>query len=131
MNKAEKSPPAWVKKAESDLLCIRNELNSSQIPWDIVCFHAQQAAEKYLKAFLVTHKAEPDYTHDLIRLLRNCAQFEASLASLEKDCRELNSYAADVRYPSFDDATDEIMGRAAVAATERICETIRRRLPKS
>ncbi len=131
MNEAEKSPMAWVKKAENDLLCICNELNSSRIPWDIVCFHAQQASEKYLKAFLITHKVRPEYIHDLIRLLKDCTQFDPSLASLEKDCRELNSCAADVRYPSFDDAADEIMGRAAVAAAERICDTVRDHLPKS
>lgn len=44
-------PASWVAKADSDLLCIANNLNHPQVPWDAVCFHAQQAAEKMLKAF--------------------------------------------------------------------------------
>jgi HEPN domain-containing protein len=47
-------PASWTAKAENDLLCIANNLNDPQIPWDAVCFHAQQAAEKMLKAFLVS-----------------------------------------------------------------------------
>lgn len=42
---------AWLRKAEHDLLNIENNLASKEIPWDTVCFHAQQAAEKILKAF--------------------------------------------------------------------------------
>ena len=38
-------PWAWVAKAENDLLNIRNNLGCERIPWDTICFHAQQAAE--------------------------------------------------------------------------------------
>ncbi|MBM4080999.1 MAG: HEPN domain-containing protein, partial [Planctomycetes bacterium] len=43
----------WVGKADNDLLNVRNNLAAERVPWDTVCFHAQQAAEKMLKAFLV------------------------------------------------------------------------------
>jgi len=46
---------AWVAKADEDRLCLENELKAEHTPWSVVCFHAQQAAEKYLKAFLVFH----------------------------------------------------------------------------
>jgi HEPN domain-containing protein len=35
----------WVEKAEHDLLNIDNNLTASKVPWDTVCFHAQQGAE--------------------------------------------------------------------------------------
>ena len=41
----------WLAKASNDLLNIDNNLRSQAIPWDTVCFHAQQAAEKLLKAW--------------------------------------------------------------------------------
>jgi HEPN domain-containing protein len=44
----------WVKKAENDLLTISNNLASVQVPIDTCCFHAQQASEKYLKAYLIS-----------------------------------------------------------------------------
>ena len=39
----------WLQKATNDLLNIDNNLRSAAVPWDTVCFHAQQAAEKLLK----------------------------------------------------------------------------------
>ena len=36
---------------ENDLLNVRNNLAAQEIPWDTICFHSQQAAEKYLKCW--------------------------------------------------------------------------------
>jgi HEPN domain-containing protein len=49
----------WIKKAENDLITAKNSLNiKPEPPLDTICFHAQQCAEKYLKAFLVYHEIE-------------------------------------------------------------------------
>ncbi|WXG41970.1 MAG: HEPN domain-containing protein [Candidatus Freyarchaeum deiterrae] len=49
----------WIKKAENDLITAENLLNIlPEPPLDIICFHAQQCAEKYLKAFLIYHGIE-------------------------------------------------------------------------
>jgi HEPN domain-containing protein len=53
MNGPESNYAAWIAKAENDLLNVENNLLASRVPWDTVCFHAQQVAEKLLKAFLV------------------------------------------------------------------------------
>jgi hypothetical protein len=53
MSSPESNFSAWLRKADHDLLNIQNNLAAKDIPWDTVCFHAQQAAEKVLKAFLV------------------------------------------------------------------------------
>ncbi len=43
----------WINKAEADLLTARREYRARKKPnFDAVCFHAQQAVEKYLKAVL-------------------------------------------------------------------------------
>lgn len=52
MSSAESNFLAWLRKADHDLLNIENNLAAKDIPWDTVCFHAQQVAEKVLKAFL-------------------------------------------------------------------------------
>ncbi len=57
----------WFKKAEQDLFVIKNIINISDAPYEICCFHAQQAAEKYLKAYL-TAPRYPDEMHDLTLL---------------------------------------------------------------
>lgn len=42
------APPytAWPNKAANDYLAIQNNVNAANVPWDVVCFHAQQCAEK-------------------------------------------------------------------------------------
>lgn len=65
-------PKAWMAKAHSDMLCIDNNLAAQQVPWDTVVYHAQQAVEKTLKAFLISRRAPMPHTHDLGRLLDDC-----------------------------------------------------------
>jgi len=55
MTNPESNYASWLCKADHDLLNINNNLAASQIPWDAICFHAQQIAEKVLKGFLVYH----------------------------------------------------------------------------
>jgi HEPN domain-containing protein len=55
MSGAEAGYELWLKKAENDRLNIENDLAAQKIPWDTVCFHAQQIAEKLLKALRWRH----------------------------------------------------------------------------
>jgi HEPN domain-containing protein len=57
----------WVEKAESDLKNARIVLGAGEeCPADTVAFHAQQCAEKYLKALLVFEGIDFPKTHDLV-----------------------------------------------------------------
>ena len=63
----------WVRKAEEDWRGVR-DLTSAQPPLrDLVCFHCQQSAEKYLKSLLQELGAPVPRTHDLVALLRRVA----------------------------------------------------------
>lgn len=46
--------------------------------FDAACFHAPQAAEKYLKAFLLHHGTKFPFTHNLKRLVELCEGIDAS-----------------------------------------------------
>jgi HEPN domain-containing protein len=48
----------WMRKADNDLKTAKDELNTEEPATDTICFHAQQCAEKYLKAFLIYHEIE-------------------------------------------------------------------------
>jgi HEPN domain-containing protein len=74
-----------LKKADHDILAIESMIAGKRVPWDNVCFHAQQAAEKILKAFLVYHGQIPPKTHDCVSLLMDCAKIAPTLSSLEAD----------------------------------------------
>ena len=56
----------WIAKAEGDFSTAQRELQVADMPnYDAVCFHAQQCAEKYLKAKLVDISIEFEKTRDL------------------------------------------------------------------
>ncbi len=98
----------WINKAENDLLSVTNNLNANNIPVDICCFHAQQAVEKYLKAYLISKNVVFPKTHDLEALLHLCEQVNNSFGSILIESRSLSRYAIAPRYPDIgDDLTIE------------------------
>ena len=118
---------AWLRKADNDFKNIRASLASADPAWDTVCFHAQQAAEKCLKAFLVFSGALPPRTHDLGLLLRLAKDHDATLEALGPDCNSLTDYAIDTRYPDVAEP-DKAAANASVTAAERVRAAIRQRL---
>ena len=89
----------WLTKAEHDLLNADNNLKSEIVPYDTVCFHCQQAAEKLLKAYLVARGVPPPFTHDLLLLLEEILPYCADAETLQDDLALLMPYAVGVRYP--------------------------------
>ncbi len=89
----------WVLRARNDLKAAEYLLTLADgCPFDAVCFHAQQCAEKYLKALLTSHAVAFERTHNLRRLLDLCA-IEAGLEGELPDLEELIPYAVEARYP--------------------------------
>ena len=64
----------------------------------IVCFHAQQAVEKALKAVLATHRVEFEHRHDLRVLIGQCESADLSLPDELAEVDLLSPYAAELRY---------------------------------
>lgn len=120
---------SWLDKADNDLLNIENNLDAARVPWDTVCFHAQQVVEKVLKAFLVANGQVPPRTHDLLALLGACQQFDAYLASQEVDCRQLSAFAVATRYPDDLFEPTEADGRAMVDAMRRVRTEVLSHMP--
>ena len=122
-------PESWLAKAENDLLCIRNNLDNERIPWDAMCFHAQQAAEKMLKACLVSVGLTAPRTHDLLFLFRQCLDAGLDLHLIEMDCRFLNPFAIVARYPTGPEPS-ESDGREAIRAAEQVRTVVRAHFAK-
>jgi len=89
----------WIKKAENDLLTAERGLSFEDPITQTVCFHCQQAAEKYLKAFLVHHQIYFAKTHKIMELLTSCATVDASFRDQLQDADNLTDYAVEIRYP--------------------------------
>lgn len=131
MSVSEPLYSVWFEKAEHDFVAIRKLMVGEDVPWDIVAFHAQQGAEKYLKGFLRLHDARPPKIHDLSRLLDLCLAHDESLASLRSGCIELTDAGYQSRYPDTSDDPSEDIARGAVEIAQAIAHAIRERLPKS
>jgi len=110
----------WLLKGDSDLINAKRTVGSDG-PYDTGCFHAQQAAEKYLKAILIIHGMDISRMHDLEELQLLCVEFvqDAGFSSLTLE--ELSDYAVSVRYdfefwPDIKTATDALEIAEAVRA---------------
>jgi len=76
------------------------ELISKRVnPFGQICFHFQQAAEKYLKSFVIAHELEFLKIHDVPLLLKICLSKDPSFEQLREDCEYLTTFYVDTRYP--------------------------------
>ena len=120
----------WVAKARNDLLSADNNLAPHEIPFDTVCFHCQQAAEKLLQAFLVAHAVPYPVTHDLMLLLEHVLPLNQGAEALRDALALLMPYAVEVRYPddwhepSLDDA------REVRAAAGQVLDWVHQAMPE-
>ncbi|HEX5836905.1 MAG TPA: HEPN domain-containing protein [Anaerolineales bacterium] len=90
---------AWVEKAEEDFLLAQSALRRKKPLVTGACFHAQQCAEKYMKALLVFRKAGFPRTHDLLLLNTLCSSAGIFIEIDAKLLNTLSDYAVRTRYP--------------------------------
>jgi HEPN domain-containing protein len=92
----------WVDKAESDYDAAELTLRGGEAPIiEAVCFHSQQCAEKYLKAFLQEHRTRFEQRHELIPLLELCLIIDKEFEILRNSLQSLEQYGVLIRYPGL------------------------------
>ena len=117
----------WVEKAEGDFATAQREYRARRTPnYDGGCFHAQQMAEKYLKAYLQEHNLPIPRTHDLIELETLCLAADKTFSLLEPDLKSLNAYSILFRYPGQNAEKDDL--RSALSSAKTVRTFIRSRL---
>jgi len=104
----------WAGKASRDFDLALDLLRANRPYLEAICFHAQQAAEKYLKAFLTWHEVEFPKTHAIEKLLRLVGNIDPNLASSLDEAAALSAYAIEVRYP------DDLMQVGAEEANQAV-----------
>lgn len=84
----------------------KKDLQSAEILFEhdadngIVCFHCQQAIEKYLKGFLINATGELQEGHNLVKLCKKAMAYDKSLGGFIKDMAFVNTYYIETRYPA-------------------------------
>ena len=108
----------WVQKAEGDYGVV-SLLVKSRKAWryDGICFHAQQCAEKYLKARLTEASIVFPKTHDIPDLLQMVLPVEPTWFVLIPEAKTLNRWSVQPRYPGNSPAPAE--AREAVKAARK------------
>jgi len=112
----------WLRYAKSDLNTAKHMFSDVHPKeTEISCYHAQQCAEKSLKAYLIAKKTDLPYIHDLVELNRLCAAIESSFSTIQPYCVSLNPYGVQVRYPN-ELAVDDSITAQAINYAEKILE---------
>ncbi len=120
----------WIIKAEEDYVTLEILARSRKHRiFNSLCFHAQQCAEKYLKALLASHGISPPRTHDLISLANLLGPKEPTIELAKDLLQRLNSYAVENRYPG-EHATGR-QAKTACSAAKEIRRFVRVRLKLS
>jgi HEPN domain-containing protein len=103
----------WINIADKDLSAAQHMAkNMWPVPYEIICFHCQQAAEKYLKWVLVLHDIDPPKIHDLEELEKLCESIIPQFGTLFEKCAALTEYAVHTRYPDEKQLEKHDMDRA-------------------
>lgn len=88
----------WTIKADKDIKTVEIMKDIGDVT-EIVCFHCQQAVEKYLKALLIKNNKEVTKTHNIDFLLQQCIEINSIFE--EYIGNSLSEYAVDTRYPDI------------------------------
>lgn len=119
----------WLRKADDDLTVAERLLSDEAAFQNAVTFHCQQAAEEYIKAFLVWHEIDFPKTHDLEELLDLAETSNRDFATSLRDVIVLTPYGVELRYPGDrPDATPD-EAREAVDLARKVRDAVLPLLP--
>jgi len=88
----------WHIKANNDLKICEQSFKTDEIITDVICFHCQQAVEKYLKSYLIYVEEEISKTHNIAILVTRCSNYDSDFSTLS-EMAFLTEYAVQSRYP--------------------------------
>ena len=90
----------WIRFADMDLRTAELKMTHHPQDLEIICYHCQQAAEKYLKGYLIACGIEhPPKIHDLRKLRRLCLEYDEQFKLIADACETLTIYGVQPRYP--------------------------------
>ena len=117
----------WIAYAEEDLAFARHGLTMPEPAYRGIAFHAEQCAEKALKAHLVYHGIDFPFTHNISRLLELADELTGWLEDLA-EAAELTPFATTVRYPGESLRVSKEEAIEAVNIAEKTLREVRKRL---
>jgi HEPN domain-containing protein len=115
---APDDPREWLNRAMSNLALAKSKIPGTYL--EDLCFEAQQAAEKAIKAVMIRRNIEFPYVHDLARLLSMLEEAGEEIPEVVRKAEELTRYALITRYPGIARPVSEHEYAEAVAVAEQV-----------
>ncbi len=89
----------WIEFAERDFEVSKLLAETINPPLEIIAYHCQQAAERYLKAVLIEGNQPVPFIHDLGKLNIECQKINPELSVIQSICERLTPFGTVTRYP--------------------------------
>jgi len=122
-------PRSWLRRAKSNLARARLLAGQPEVLYEDLCFDAQQAAEKALKAVLVQRGVTVPKTHAPAELLTRVEKSGIEVPGEIREATLLTPYAVEARYPGLWEEVTAADHEEAVRVAERVvawAETVTR-----
>jgi HEPN domain-containing protein len=114
------NPETWLARSRSNLERARIDAGLEYVYLEDLCFDAQQAAEKAIKAVLIHHKLTFPYIHDLRKLLDLLLTHGVNIPDEVKEAAYLTEYATAGRYPGLDEPVTKEEWLKAIQISETV-----------
>jgi len=111
-------PREWLRRARSNLSRAKSRI--PEVYLEDLCFDAQQAAEKAIKALLIKKGITFPYVHDIAHLLTLLEQTGVQIPDPVKRAEDLTRYAVVTRYPGVAEPVTESHYRDAIVSAEAV-----------
>lgn len=119
----------WLIKADEDFEFAQINLEEQRSFYAQICFHFQQSAEKYLKAYIVAYELAFRKVHELPMLLKTCLLKDSSFEELNDDCEFLTTFYIETRYPvHWPTQFSQTEAEKCLEAARKIRDFVRERL---
>ncbi|GHV45925.1 hypothetical protein AGMMS49546_32970 [Spirochaetia bacterium] len=130
MAKQTNSVEDWRLLAERDL-SVAEYLAANMVPTptQIIAYHCQQAAEKYLKGALVVLEEEPPYIHDLDELCAIAERRRPAFVAISSSCTIITQFSTEPRYDRGLDVSEADM-RLVLEHTHTIKDFLAKEIPE-
>jgi HEPN domain-containing protein len=119
----------WLIHGDEDLRLAMHAmtLQAGEPPYRLIAYHAQQCAEKCLKAFLVYCEADFPYTHNISTLLELCSE-QADWPAQLQEAEQLTLYSITTRYPGEDEEVTDAEAERAIEMARKVRDRVRTEL---
>ncbi|SRR5258708_135015 len=114
----------WLEKAQQDISASSLLLKEMFESYETQAFHAQQAVEKFMKAFLVRHQVEFPKTHNISVLRGLVAKVDQGVAQKLAAMETLTLYGVEYRYPGVYDPVSQKQAKEALGLAEQARDII-------